>query len=54
MSNTTIMGICAVSLACLEIAQDIGVVPFGLAFLGASVVFAILGRALQKKIEGRQ
>jgi hypothetical protein len=54
MSNTTIMAVCAVSLACLEVAQDIGIVPFGLAFIGAAITFAILGWALQKKIEGRR
>jgi hypothetical protein len=54
MSNTTIMGACAVALACIEVAQNIGIVPFGLAFIGTAITFAILGRALQKKIEGKR
>lgn len=54
MSNTTIMGACAVALACIEVAQDVGVFPFGFALLSAAVVFAILGRAIQKRIEGKR
>jgi hypothetical protein len=53
MSNTAIMGVCAVALACIEVAQDVGAVPFGLSFIATAALFTILGRALQKKIDGR-
>lgn len=53
MSNTAVMGICTLSLICIEYASDNGSMPFAAGFVGAVIAFWLLGKAIKRKIEGK-
>lgn len=54
MSNTAIMAGCAVALACVEIAQEAGMVPAVVAFVVAAFLWAAIGCAIRKKVQHKR
>lgn len=53
MSNSAVMGICALSLFCIEYASDKGMLPFAVGVVGAAIAFWLLGKAIRRKIAGK-
>lgn len=53
MSNTGVMGICTVALFCIEYASDRGIIHWGGGFLAAAIAFALLGKAIRRRMEGK-
>jgi hypothetical protein len=54
MNNSAVIVCSAVALYCVEVAKNHGVLPVLLTMIIAAALFVLMGRAIQKKIDGKR